>query len=211
LKGHNPVQPYGDIMFTPDILAEQARDGSLVANAARYKRLRPDALGPDEAAFLASRTSIYMASVTADGWPYVQHRGGPLGFLKVLDGQTIGFADYRGNRQFITKGNLVANDRVSIFAMDYARKARLKIQGHATLVDVAEAPELAETLHADGQGRVERFMTIRIAAWDWNCSQFITPRFDATEMTALIGPELARLETENTDLKAELAELRKPE
>jgi predicted pyridoxine 5'-phosphate oxidase superfamily flavin-nucleotide-binding protein len=120
----------------------------------------------------------------------------------------LAFTDYLGNRQLITKGNLKTDDRGSVFAMDYARKARLKLQGHATLVDAADAPELAAQLDTQGQGRVERFMTIKIAAWDWNCPQFITPRFDTAEMTALVGPELSRLETRNAELEAEIADLR---
>ena len=108
----------------------------------------------------------------------------------------------------ITKGNLAGDDRVSVFAMDYARRARLKLQGHATLVDAAEVPDLAAMLNVEGQGTVERVMTIRIAAWDWNCPKYITQRFDTAEMTALIGPEMSRLEAENTALKAEIANLR---
>ena len=199
---------YADLMFTDEVEAQQDAVGAKGAFASRYAAKQDEPLGEDEAAFLTSRTSIYMASVNSAGWPYVQHRGGPLGFIKLLDARTIGFADYRGNRQLITKGNLQTDDRVSIFAMDYVRKARLKLQGHATLVDAADAPELAEKMQTQGQGRVERFMTIRIAAWDWNCPQFITPRFDTAEMTALVGPELSRLETENAELKAELAKLR---
>ncbi|AXI45441.1 pyridoxamine 5'-phosphate oxidase [Sulfitobacter sp. SK012] len=202
------MKPYGDIMFTPTMLEAQARAGSQEANLARYQRLRPEGLGPDEVAFLQSRTTIYMATVTADGWPYVQHRGGPVGFLKVLNPQTIGFTDYRGNRQFITTGNLVTDDRVSIFAMDYARKARLKLQGHGRMIDAADDPDLAAQLATPGQGRVERIMTITLAAFDWNCPQYITPRFDTAEMTALVGPELTRLETRNAELEAELAQLR---
>ena len=123
----------------------------------------------------------------------------------MLDPVTIGFADYLGNRQLITKGNLAGDDRVSLFAMDYARKARLKLQGHATLRDAEDAPELVAQLATEGQGRVQRVMTIRILAWDWNCPQFITPRFDAQEMTALIGPEISRLQTRNAELEAEVA------
>lgn len=199
---------YADIMFTSQVEAEQDALGSKGAFASRYDARPFEGLAPDEAAFITSRTSIYIASVGATGWPYIQHRGGPQGFIKQLDAHTIGFADYRGNRQVITKGNLVKDDRVSIFAMDYARKVRLKMQGHATLVDVGEALELAAQLQTEGEGKVERIMTIRIAALDWNCPQFITPRFDTAEMTALVGPELSRLETRNAELEAEMADLR---
>jgi hypothetical protein len=199
---------YADLMFTAEVAAEQDAIGCKDIYTARYGAKQDEPLGEDEVAFLTSRTTLYIASVNSDGWPYVQHRGGPLGFIKVLDDRTIGFADYRGNRQLITKGNLTTDNRVSIFAMDYARKARLKLQGHATLVDALGAPDLAATLATQGQGRVERIMTITIAGFDWNCPQFITPRFDAAEMTALVGPELDRLETRNAELEAELANLR---
>ncbi len=199
---------YADIMFTPDVQAEQARVGSKGKYNNRYEAKQDEPLGKNEQDFLTSRTSIYIASVNSLGWPYIQHRGGPLGFIKVLDPITIGFADYLGNRQLITKGNLNTDDRVSIFAMDYARQARLKLQGHATLVDAEEVPDLMAQLQTEGQGRVQRVMTIRLAAWDWNCPQFITPRFDAAEMTALVGPEISRLETRNATLEAEVADLR---
>ena len=199
---------YADLMFTPAVEAEQDAIGARGAFASRYDAKQDEPLGVAEIEFLTSRSSIYMASVNSTGWPYVQHRGGSVGFIKTLDAHTIAFADYRGNRQLITKGNLRTDDRVSVFAMDYARKARLKLQGHATLVDVSEAEELAAQLDTGGKERVERLMTIRIAAWDWNCPQFITPRFDTTEMTALIGPEISRLETRNAELEAEVARLR---
>jgi len=200
---------YADLMFTAAVQAEQDKIGSKGKYDDRYDAKHDEPLGLAEAGFLTSRSTLYIASVNADGWPYIQHRGGPRGFIKQLDDFTIGFADYLGNRQLITKGNLAGSDRVSLFAMDYVNKARLKLQGHATLRDAAEAPELAAQLACDGQGRVQRVMTIRIAAWDWNCPQFITPRFDTTEMTALVGPELSRLEQENAALKAEIANLRK--
>ncbi len=200
---------YADLMFTRAVVAEQEAIGSKGAYKRRYEAKRDEPLGENEIEFLTSRTSIYMASVNSDGWPYVQHRGGPRGFIKVLDERTIGFADYRGNRQLITKGNLGGDDRVSIFAMDYPRKARLKLQGHAHLLDAADAQDILPKLQTQGQGRIERAMVIRIAAFDWNCPQFITPRFDTSEMTALVGPEISRLETENAQLKAELAALRK--
>lgn len=199
---------YADLMFTSAVQAEQDAIGSRDLYAARYAAKQDERLGENEVAFLSGRTSIYLGTVNSDGWPYVQHRGGPVGFIKVLDDRTIGFADYRGNKQLITKGNLRSDDRVSIFAMDYPRKARLKLQGHATLVDAADAPDLAQTLTTPGQGRVERIMTITVVAFDWNCPQFITPRFDASEMTALVGPELSRLETRNAELEAENADLR---
>ncbi|WP_425659463.1 pyridoxamine 5'-phosphate oxidase family protein [Roseobacter sp. EG26] len=202
------MEPFGSLMFTPAVQAEQEARGSRDANARMVARGAPDGLGDDEIAFLTSRTSIYVATVSETGWPYVQHRGGPRGFLKVLDAQTIGFADYRGNRQYVSTGNLKNDDRVSLFATDYPRKTRLKLIGHATLVDATAAPDLAQALASDEQGKVERLMTIRIAAFDWNCPQFITPRFDTAEIAALVAPELERLESENARLANELASLR---
>ncbi|QUJ75434.1 pyridoxamine 5'-phosphate oxidase family protein [Sulfitobacter albidus] len=201
---------YADLMFTDAVLAEQAREGSAGMYDSRYDARPFDGLGEAEREFLAARDSIYIASVSQTGWPYIQHRGGPRGFLKVTAPDTVAFADYRGNRQLITKGNLAGEDRVSIFAMDYARKARLKLQGHGRLIDADDDPALADTLATDGQGRVQRLMILRIAGFDWNCPQFITPRFTTDEMTALIGPELTRLEAENAALRAQLADRNAP-
>lgn len=198
---------YADIMFTPEVQAEQAHIGSKGKFDRRYNAKQDEPLGAPEQEFLTSRSTLYIASVNSAGWPYVQHRGGPAGFLKILDPFTIGFADYFGNRQLITKGNLAKDDRVSVFAMDYARQARLKLQGHATLQNAEDAPDLAAQLVTEGEGRVQRVMTIRIVAWDWNCPKYITPRFDTQEMTALVGPELSRLEAENAELRARIATL----
>lgn len=202
------MKTYADVMFTPAVRAQQDRDGTGESYARRYASMDRSELGPDEADFLTSRTSIYMASVSETGWPYVQHRGGPSGFLKVLDAKTLGFADYRGNRQYISKGNLLNDNRVSLFAMDYTRKARLKLQGYATFQDAADAPDLVAQLATQGQGRVERVVTIQIETFDWNCPQFITPRFDAGEIAQLVAPEMSRLETRIAELEAENAALK---
>ena len=195
-------------MFTHAVQAEQEADGT----RAQYEQMYPGRtqahIGPDEAAFLTSRTTIYIASVSETGWPYVQHRGGPAGFIKLIGADTIGFADYRGNRQYISKGNLTGDDRVSLFAMDYARKARLKLQGHARMISAGDDPDLAAQLATDVQGRVERLMTIKIVAMDWNCPQYITPRFDQDEITQMIGPEMTRLQARLEELEAQNAALR---
>lgn len=198
---------YADIMFTSQVEAEQKRIDSKGMFDARYAAKQDEPLGENEQQFLATRNSIYIASVNSLGWPYIQHRGGPVGFLKVLDPFTIGFADYPGNRQLITKGNLNTDDRISIFAMDYYRQGRLKLQGHATLVDANEDPDLAARLQTEGQGHVQRVMTIRLVAWDWNCQQFITQRFDVAEMATLIGPKIEQLEARNMELEAEVRRL----
>ena len=202
------MQRYDDIMFTPAVKALQVADGSADTYARSYGH-RTRALGLDDIAFIASRTSFYLGTVSETGWPYIQHRGGPAGFLKVRDDHTIAFADYRGNKQHISEGNVSADDRVSLFLMDYPRRARLKIQGRARFVQAADDPELAEALAVEGQGRVERLVVISVEAFDWNCPQFITPRFDADEVAQLVAPEIdkltariAELETENTRLKA---------
>lgn len=202
------MQNYAELMFTQAVQAFQEADGSRSTYEKMYPRRTQRNIGPDEAAFLSARSSIYIATVSQTGWPYIQHRGGPAGFVKMLDDQTIGFADYRGNRQFISRGNLQNDDRVSLFAVDYPRKARLKLQGHATVIDASENPELEEQLAVAGQGRVARLMTIRIVAMDWNCPQFITPRFDQGEITAMIGPEMTRLQARIEALEAENALLK---
>ncbi|MEM7719781.1 MAG: pyridoxamine 5'-phosphate oxidase family protein [Pseudomonadota bacterium] len=185
------MESYAKLMFTDKVLALQEDAGTKALYAEKYPARTKSTLGADERTFLESRRSIYLASVSETGWPYVQHRGGPLGFIKQLDGETIAFADYRGNRQFISQGNLGQDDRVSIFAMDYPRRARLKLQGHATVIPASDAPELANRLATEGAGRVERLVSIRIVAFDWNCPQFITPRFDEAELGALVAPHLA--------------------
>ncbi|MEM9708978.1 MAG: pyridoxamine 5'-phosphate oxidase family protein [Pseudomonadota bacterium] len=186
------MENYAELMFTPAVAAEQENEGTRALYAAQYQRRTKSGLGPEERSFLESRTTLYMATVSETGWPYVQHRGGPQGFLKVLDHETLGFADYRGNRQLISKGNLTRDDRISLFAMDYPRRARLKLQGYATMQAAGDAPDLVSRLATEGEGRVERVVTIRIVAFDWNCPQYITPRFDEAEVNALAAPLLAR-------------------
>ena len=201
------MENYADLMFTPRVAAAQSEAGTRELYAEKYPGRTKPGLGPDERAFLESRTSIYMATLSETGWPYIQHRGGPSGFLKVLDEETVGFADYRGNRQFITKGNLQGNDRVSLFAMDYPHQARLKLQGHATMIEAGDDPSLAERLTTPGTGRVERLTTIRIVAFDWNCPQFITPRYTQDEVTALVAPALAERDRKIEDLTQRLSAL----
>ncbi|MEM8655112.1 MAG: pyridoxamine 5'-phosphate oxidase family protein [Pseudomonadota bacterium] len=194
-------------MFTDAVKALQEADGSAEMYARSYGA-RTRALAADEEAFITARTSFYMATVSETGWPYIQHRGGPAGFLNVLDDHTLGFADYRGNRQHISEGNLVGDNRVSLFLMDYPRKARMKLQGRATFEAAAENPELAERLAVEGQGRVERVVTVAVEAFDWNCPQFITPRFDAAEIAQLVGPEMDKQSIRIAELEAELASLK---
>ena len=201
------MKHFGDIAFTDHVKAEQERRGSREMYAGMTARPAPTGLGEREAAFIAMRDSFYMATVSADGWPYIQHRGGPRGFLKVLSDQRIGFADYRGNRQYVSVGNLQTEQRVSLFLMDYPNRARLKMLGRARVQEADADPKLAAELAIDGQGNVERLFTIEIDAVDWNCPQFITPRFTEAELASSLTPmvdELNALRQENAFLKQEL-------
>jgi uncharacterized protein len=195
-----------DMLTTPSVMAAQADNGSREMWEQLPRDLPSRRLTPEAAAFIAARDSFYLASVGEGGWPYVQHRGGPPGFLKVLDDRTLGFADFRGNRQYISVGNLAANDRVALFLMDYPHRARLKILAHAELLDLAADPKLAEQLLLPGyRARPERAMLLHLEAFDWNCSAHITPRFTEAEVRAAIAPlqaRLAELEAENAALKA---------
>jgi uncharacterized protein len=151
-------------------------------------------LGEEEAAFIAERDSFYLGSVSETGWPYIQHRGGPRGFLRVLDPGTIAFADYQGNRQLISTGNLQANDRVSLFLMDYRNRQRLKIVGHARITDArAINEETWQSMGDQPRAKVERVIVIDVVGYDWNCSQHITPRYSLDEVEELAGSLRARI------------------
>ena len=198
-----------DIATTPSVKAAQADNGSLDMWSTAGKNRVFDRFTEGETAFIASRDSFYMATVSETGWPYMQHRGGPAGFLKVLDDKTLGFADFRGNRQYISLGNLQADGRVSLFLMDYPRRARLKIFARAEVKDLAADPDLAERLALLGyKAKVERAMLFHLEAFDWNCPQHITPRFTEAEVAQAVAPvraRLAELEAENAALAARLA------
>jgi hypothetical protein len=163
-----------------------------------------DPLGEAEARFIADRDSFYLGSVSETGWPYVQHRGGPRGFLKVLDPATLAFADYRGNRQLISTGNLQVDDRVALFLMDYKNRERLKILGHARVEDVQDHSALAERLaQGEGLGKTERIVIIDVVSYDWNCPKYITPRYAIEEVEELVGG----LKTRIAELEAQLQSL----
>lgn len=164
-----------------------------------------DPLGEAEAQFIAERDSFYLGSVSEQGWPYVQHRGGPKGFLKVLDPITLAFADYRGNRQLLSTGNFHVNDRVALFLMDYKNQARLKILGHARVEDVRENMALAERLaQGDMRNKVERVVTIEMVSYDWNCPKYITPRYSLDEVDEAMAPLKSRI----AELEAKLGSVR---
>ena len=155
-------------------------------------------LGPQEAGFIGDRDSFYMASVSETGWPYVQHRGGPNGFVRVLDEKTIGFVDYSGNRQYVSVGNLINDDRVSLFFMDYPNRTRLKLLARARIVAPEETEILTKLTPADNQVRIERGFLMTVEAFDWNCPQHITPRFTTEQVAAAITPlrnRIAELES----------------
>jgi predicted pyridoxine 5'-phosphate oxidase superfamily flavin-nucleotide-binding protein len=198
-----------DIAATPSVEAAQAANGSRAAWAKFHGDRAFDRFTDDERAFIAARDSFYMATVSETGWPYVQHRGGPVGFLKVLDDRTLGFADFRGNRQYISLGNAAANDRVALILMDYPHRARLKIYAHVEPRDLAADPDLAARLVPTGYRALpERALLLHLEAFDWNCPQHITPRFTTDEIEAAMVPlheRLAALEAENAALKARLS------
>lgn len=201
-------EQFYELAFTPSVAAAQARYGARDAYARRASRdADPDAaLGEAEGSFLAEQNGFYLATVSETGWPYVQFRGGPRGFLRVTGPRTLAWADFRGNRQYISVGNTDADGRASIIVMDYARQARLKLLGQLKMRDVADAPELADAVAlADYKAKVERVAVFDVAAFDWNCPQHITPRFTADELEAVLGPlrtRLATVEAENERLRA---------
>lgn len=199
-------QRFFDLTFTPAVQTQQVRHGSRIA----YEAVRGGSNGPAaadwlsdrEAAFIAARDSFYLASTSESGWPYVQHRGGPAGFVRILDNGTIGWAEFAGNRQYITAGNTAADDRVSLFFMDYPHRRRLKLLGHAVAHEPDVWPDLADALRPPGYpARVETLVVVAVEAFDWNCSQHITPRFTEAEMAAATAPLHARI----AELEARLA------
>jgi len=183
---------YANLAFTPAVRDMQSRMGSR-ENYAPFDDVdaQNDRLGAREAAFIAARDSFYQATVSETGWPYVQFRGGPAGFLKVLDSRTLGYADFRGNMQYISVGNLANNDCVSLILMDYPNRARLKILGRVRIVGLDEEPEMIVKLEsADYRARVQRGVIITVEAFDWNCPQHITPRFTEAEIAGASQPAM---------------------
>lgn len=162
-----------------------------------------DSLGAAETEFIAARDSFYLGTVSENGWPYIQHRGGPAGFLRVLNSTTLAFADYRGNRQLLTTGNLSFNDRVALFLMNYPKRERLKLLGHARVEDARAHPELvAQMPDPSMTARVERVVFIDVVSFDWNCTKHITPRYTPAEIEELAGPLRARIDELEAELRA---------
>lgn len=191
-----------DVAFTPAVKAIQARKGSREAYARAEQRGWRTEVDENLAAFLADANSFYFASASADGQPYIQHRGGPKGFLKVLDKQTLAFADYAGNRQYLTQGNLSENPKAYIFVMDYAHRRRVKIWGEARVVEDDDA--LTDALMPKGyRARPEQVIVFKMGAWDTNCPQHIPQKFDAADVAAALAARDQRI----AELEAEVAAL----
>jgi predicted pyridoxine 5'-phosphate oxidase superfamily flavin-nucleotide-binding protein len=194
------AKKYMQIVLTPAV--QQAQDKYFGKHQVVENAPETDPLTPDEAGFIASRDSFYMATVSETGWPYLQHRGGPPGFVEVLGPNLIGFADFKGNRQLVSTGNLDATDRVALFMMDYPHRTRLKLLGHARVLDAREHPELVDQLVPVAlRSKVERLFLIQVISYDWNCPQYITPRFTAAEVEKYAAPLKARI----VELEAQLA------
>ncbi|WP_050604737.1 pyridoxamine 5'-phosphate oxidase family protein [Ruegeria sp. 6PALISEP08] len=199
---------FSERAFTPAVRAHQERMGS----AKTYAKFIEDGpqqghlIGEPEKEFIQARDGFYQSTVSETGWPYVQYRGGPVGFLKVLGPQTIGYADFSGNKQYISRGNLDGNDRIAMILMDYANQRRLKILGR---VEFTEGEAAAASLYPDeAEAPAERAVIIRVEALDWNCPRHITPRFTEAELRPhlnTLGQQLAQLQAENERLKQELA------
>jgi len=199
---------FAEIAFTPAVQALQERDGSRAQYAKWQTEAGPNAaLGEREAGFLAQTDGFFLATVSETGWPYVQHRGGPPGFLKVLAPALLGFPDFRGNRQFVSAGNVARDDRAAMIVVDHAKRQRLKLLGRLHFRSVGEAdPALVRTLSAlDSPGRVERIATFAVEAFDWNCPQHIAQRFTLEQVDAAAQPLRARI----TELEAEVQSLEK--
>jgi len=204
---------FGNLAFTPLVKQLQERYGS----RKQYERMEQSGASQDrltdfEREFLADRDTFYWATTGSTGWPYVQHRGGPKGFLKVIDDRTLAFADFRGNKQYITTGNLLSDDRVAIILVDYPHQARLKILGRVEIFEGVKAEKWLARVRVPGyKATIERVFVIHIEAYDWNCPQHITPRYTAEEVQEgmrSVQERIQRLEQQNEELKKEVARLR---
>ena len=187
-------------VLTPSVLA--AQEQYYGRRASLGSALECDPITDEERAFLEARDSFYMATITESGWPYVQHRGGQPGCLRVVSPTRLAFADYKGNRQMLSTGNLAANDRIALFLMDYPRRERLKILGHARIEDARQHPELvAQFAEPEARGIVERLFFIDVLSFDWNCPKYITPRFTAAEVAEAVAPLKQRIAELEAQLK----------
>jgi uncharacterized protein len=193
-----------DVAFTPAVKAVQARKGSRNS----YSKMEDGGswqtrITADLAAFISAQTSVFLATANADGQPYIQHRGGPAGFLRVMDNQTIAFADFAGNRQYITQGNLAENAKAHLFLIDYANRQRVKIWGEARVIEI-DAELTAKLLPQGYKARIEQAVVFTVTAWDANCRQHIPQRFEAADVAAALAERDNRIEA----LEAEVHRLR---
>lgn len=204
------AQNFHQIAFTDAVKALQTEHGSRSSYERMEKFNVVDGLSENEMGFIAHRDSFYLASIGENHFPYIQHRGGPKGFLKVLDKHRIGFIDFSGNKQYITVGNLATNNNVALIMVDYPSQSRLKIYAKAEIVELEDNPELLASLDLDDyKFRPERMMFFHVEAYDWNCPQHITPRYTAEEIQIALQPQqdyIAKLEEENKRLTAKLKE-----
>jgi uncharacterized protein len=195
---------FADIAFTPSVKAAQQRDGSRAGYARSHEsnaEVFNDRLGDAEADFIRAQRSFYMATVSETGWPYLQHRGGPRGFVKVLDSKTVAFADYAGNRQLVSVGNLAGNDRVALILVDYARRVRLKLLGRLAVTDMSTQDALIKALVDPAyRARPQRAMVITVEGFDWNCPQHIPLRVDAEDVQRALADRDARIAELETKL-----------
>src|SRR6185436_9735041 len=193
---------FRSLTFTPRVLDAQQH---YFGQAQTQAPAPVDVLTPEEITFIEARDHFYLSSVSETGWPYVQHRGGPAGFLKIVGPNQLAFADYKGNRQLLTTGNVAADDRVCLFLMDYVHRDRLKLLGHAEVLDARTNPELVAQLADPGLAQIiERIIRIRVIGFDWNCSKYITPRYTAAEIEEAVAPLQRRI----AELEAQLQKTR---
>ncbi len=199
------MKNYAEMLFIDAVRDLQNEAGTGDTYARVYKKRTNEVLTDQEVTFIAKRESFYIASISSTGWPYIQHRGGPEGFLKILDDNLLGFADYLGNKQFITMGHAKRNDKVALFLMDYENHARLKILGHLNMQHAQDAdPDICEKLNTNGQGKVERIATIKVESVDWNCPKYIPQLINASKF----APQLRAVIEENERLHQELEKLK---
>jgi predicted pyridoxine 5'-phosphate oxidase superfamily flavin-nucleotide-binding protein len=187
--------------FTPSVQAEQARHGSRAGYARLAASDDPEdtaGLTPTEISFISARDSFYLGTVSETGWPHVQHRGGPVGFVRVLDARTLAWADFSGNRQYVSIGNTAVNDKVALIFVDYPARQRLKVLGRMTTAEIRDRPDLRTQLEMAGyRAKVEHAIQVRVEAFDWNCPQHITPRYTADQVETMVAPlrrEIAELQ-----------------
>lgn len=198
------MKRFADLTYTAPVIAAQHRNGTRALAGRQQLHPAPEGLGPKEQVYIAACESCFMASVGADGWPYVQHRGGPPGFLQAIDSETIAMPDFRGNLQYVSVGNLDHDPRVSVIIVDYAARRRLKLMGRGEWVErgAADAGLVERFAGRVGDATVERYLSIRVEAFDWNCPQHIPRRYSAADVAGMLDPLERRIDTLESLLRA---------